>query len=221
MRKPFILVLGSVALLLLLSCSPRDFLTRRLAADLIAGSEAFRVPQQFQLRTGVVSNNDYLSPEYLMLQHRGWISATKVACPHLWPRRLAGNSLSHRQAWTRFKVSSRPAIPRSNPLAFLPQAENWWPSPASPSRATLPTSNLLGDGFPSTRLARRFIMPTSVIGLLQAFAVTTMAGAWCEAILFTVSLSTKRSRTRNLRNRRSLRSNWNERRTLTPSQLGR
>ncbi len=80
MRKPFILVLGSVALLLLLSCSPRDFLTRRLAADLIAGSEAFRVPQQFQLRTGVVSNNDYLSPEYLMLQHRGWISATKVAC---------------------------------------------------------------------------------------------------------------------------------------------
>ena len=81
MRKPFILVLGSVALLLLLSCSPRDFLTRRLAADLIAGSEAFRVPQQFQLRTGVVSNNDYLSPEYLMLQHRGWISATKVACP--------------------------------------------------------------------------------------------------------------------------------------------
>lgn len=80
MRKPFILVLGSVALLLFLSCSPRDFLTRRLAADLIAGSEAFRVPQQFQLRTGVVSNNDYLSPEYLMLQHRGWISATKVAC---------------------------------------------------------------------------------------------------------------------------------------------
>jgi len=82
MRKSFTFaVFGSVALLLLSSCSPRDFLTRRLAADLIADSEPFRSPQQFQLRTGVVSNDDSRSPEYLVLQHRGWISATKAVCP--------------------------------------------------------------------------------------------------------------------------------------------
>jgi hypothetical protein len=63
------------------SCSPRDFLTRRLASDLIAGSNAFRAPQQFQLRTGVLSNDDYLSQEYLALQHHGWLSATKAPCP--------------------------------------------------------------------------------------------------------------------------------------------
>jgi hypothetical protein len=76
-----IFVLISISLLLLCSCSPRDFLTRRLATDLIATSEAFNTPQQFILRTGVVSNKDYLSPEYLVLQRRGWISATSAACP--------------------------------------------------------------------------------------------------------------------------------------------
>jgi hypothetical protein len=67
--------------LLLGSCSPRDFLTRRLAADLIAASDTFRAQQQFELHTGVISNKDYLSPTYLALQHHGWISATSVACP--------------------------------------------------------------------------------------------------------------------------------------------
>jgi hypothetical protein len=62
------------------SCSPRDFLTRRLAADLIADSDAFKAQQQFWLRTGVISNKDYLSPEYLVLQHRGWIAAVTVPC---------------------------------------------------------------------------------------------------------------------------------------------
>jgi hypothetical protein len=79
MRKPYIPCI--VALLLLSSCSPRDFLTRRLAADLIASSETFRAQQQFQLRTGVIANKDYLSPDYLALQHRGWISGTNAACP--------------------------------------------------------------------------------------------------------------------------------------------
>ena len=80
MRK--ILALSScLAFLPLLSCSPRDFLTRRLAFDLIAGSETFRTQQQFQFRTGVISNKDYLSPDYLALQHHGWISATTAACP--------------------------------------------------------------------------------------------------------------------------------------------
>lgn len=81
MRKISILTLAAAALLLLSACSPRDFLTRRLAADLIAASDTFRVPQQLQLRTGVHANDDYLSREYLALQHRGWLSATKVPCP--------------------------------------------------------------------------------------------------------------------------------------------
>jgi hypothetical protein len=67
--------------LLLSSCSPRDFLTRRLAADLIAVSDTFRGQQQFELHTGVISNQDYPSPSYLALQHHGWISATSAACP--------------------------------------------------------------------------------------------------------------------------------------------
>jgi hypothetical protein len=68
-------------LLLLSSCSPRDFLTRRLAADLIATSETFRTQQQFQLRIGIIPSKDYLSPDYLALQHRGWISGTNAPCP--------------------------------------------------------------------------------------------------------------------------------------------
>ena len=71
-----------LALLLpITACSPRDFLSRRLAADLIAGSSSFRTPQQFLLRTGVVSNKNYLSPEYLVLQNRGWLSAATTTCP--------------------------------------------------------------------------------------------------------------------------------------------
>ena len=66
---------------LLSSCSPRDYLTRRLAADLIRGADAFRAHQRFQLRTGVVPNKEYPSPDYLVLQHHGWISASPAACP--------------------------------------------------------------------------------------------------------------------------------------------
>jgi hypothetical protein len=83
MRKPSNLVLCIATLLLLPSCSPRDFLTRRLAADLIATSTTFRTPQQFELSTGVISNENYLSPKYLALQHRGWISAVVARCPAL------------------------------------------------------------------------------------------------------------------------------------------
>lgn len=81
MRKPSILALCSANLLLLASCSPRDYLTRRLASDLIASSNPFRASQQLQVRTGVVSNEDHLSPENLALQHRGWISVTPGRCP--------------------------------------------------------------------------------------------------------------------------------------------
>ncbi len=79
MRKKSIFSLFGA--LLLLSCSPREFLTRRLAADLISGSDPFKTPQQYVLQTGIVSNKDYASPESQTLQHHGWISATTVACP--------------------------------------------------------------------------------------------------------------------------------------------
>jgi hypothetical protein len=71
-----------VALLLCAAaCSPRDFLTRRLAADLIAASETFKSTEQFGLRTGIISNKDYISPEYLVLQRHGWITGAAHACP--------------------------------------------------------------------------------------------------------------------------------------------
>ena len=81
MRKRSISATLLLLALLLSSCSPRDFLTRRLAADLISTSSTFKTPQQFWLQTGIISNKDYLSPEYLVLQRHGWISATAARCP--------------------------------------------------------------------------------------------------------------------------------------------
>jgi hypothetical protein len=84
--QPGLVFIILCATALLASCSPRDFLSRRLAADLIAASETFNAPQLFVLRTGVLPNKDYSSPEYLVLQHQGWITATTVACsPALGP----------------------------------------------------------------------------------------------------------------------------------------
>jgi ketosteroid isomerase-like protein len=62
------------------ACSPRDFLTRRLAADLISSSDAFKAPQTFWLVTGVVSNKDFSSPDAMVLQRRGWILGTEEKC---------------------------------------------------------------------------------------------------------------------------------------------
>lgn len=70
-----------LVLLLLSSCSPRDFLNRRLATDLLLASDAFKTQQRFVLRTGVVPGKDYPSPESLVLQHHGWISSTPTGCP--------------------------------------------------------------------------------------------------------------------------------------------
>jgi hypothetical protein len=65
-----------------IGCSPRDFLTRRLAADLIAASDAFKAPQLFDLRTGIVSNKDFSSPDSMVLQRRGWIIGVEQRkCP--------------------------------------------------------------------------------------------------------------------------------------------
>lgn len=86
MCKHIITIACLLSALMLTSCSPRDVLSRRLAADLIAGSNLFKTSQQFTLHTGVVTNKEYLSPEYLVLQHRGWISAIAAPCtPDLAP----------------------------------------------------------------------------------------------------------------------------------------
>jgi hypothetical protein len=69
-----------VLCLFAVACSTRDFLTRRSAAELITASNVFKSPQQFFLRTGVVSNKDYGSPEYLVLQRHGWITGVTVPC---------------------------------------------------------------------------------------------------------------------------------------------
>lgn len=78
MRTKFILV---PFVLLLTACSPRDFLTRRLAFDLLVAAQDFKTSQPFVLRTGIVGNKDYPSPDYMVLQHHGWIVANSVACP--------------------------------------------------------------------------------------------------------------------------------------------
>ena len=80
MRKLSLALLTSI-LCFTAACSPRDFLTRRLASDLIATSDTFKSTQQFFLRTGGISNKDYLSPEYLVLQRRGWITGASNPCP--------------------------------------------------------------------------------------------------------------------------------------------
>jgi hypothetical protein len=79
-NRPIVVALCLFVGLTLSSCSPRDFLTRRLATDLISASDAFKTPQQFALQTGVVSNKDYVTPEYLVLQQHGWVSASTARC---------------------------------------------------------------------------------------------------------------------------------------------
>ncbi len=80
-RESFKTMLMVGFLFLGLGCSPRDFLTRRLAGDLISQSEAFKLPQTFWLATGLVSNKEFNSPESMVLQRRGWIIGTQQKCP--------------------------------------------------------------------------------------------------------------------------------------------
>ena len=63
------------------ACSPRDFLTRRLAGDLISASDTFKAPQVFWLKTGIVSSKDFNSPDSLVLQRQGWIIGSQQKCP--------------------------------------------------------------------------------------------------------------------------------------------
>ena len=119
MRKKFILsVIGT---LFLSSCSPRDFLTRRLATDLIAASDAFKAPQQFALQTGIVSNKDYVSPEYIVLQQHGWIAANSAKCPAgtpppCWDVLLTPSGVDTIRALV-------PAEEAEKPLFFIPVAK--------------------------------------------------------------------------------------------------
>jgi hypothetical protein len=71
----------AVLFCLIPGCSPRDFLTRRLAADLISASDVFKAPQVFWLSTGIVSNKDFSSPDSTVLQRHGWIIGTEEKCP--------------------------------------------------------------------------------------------------------------------------------------------
>jgi hypothetical protein len=81
MRTRITIAIGVLSCLTL-ACSPRDFLTRRLAADLISSSEVFNVPQVFWLKTGTVSNKEFSSPDSLVLQRRGWIIGIPLkTCP--------------------------------------------------------------------------------------------------------------------------------------------
>lgn len=70
-----------VSTLLLSSCSPRDFLSRRLASDLIATSPEFHKQQSLIVKTGVVANKEYVSPQFVVLQHHGWVTANSAKCP--------------------------------------------------------------------------------------------------------------------------------------------
>ena len=74
-------LLLATLLCLVSACSPRHFLTHRLATDLISASDAFKAPLVFWLKTGVISNKDFISPDSLVLQRRGWIIGTQVRCP--------------------------------------------------------------------------------------------------------------------------------------------
>jgi len=78
--KKHLLAFALAVLALLPACSVRGFLTRRLAAELISSSETFRASQPFWLRTGTTSNEEYTSPEYMVLERRGWITAANVPC---------------------------------------------------------------------------------------------------------------------------------------------
>lgn len=109
-------MLSMTGLMVLSACSPRDFLTRRLATDLIAGSAAFRSPQDFILQTGIVSNKEYPSPEYLVLQRRGWIAANPSACsagispPPCWDLLLTPSGVDTVRALIPAEETTKPAI---------------------------------------------------------------------------------------------------------------
>ncbi len=120
------LIALTILLLTLASCSPRDFLTHRLATDLISASDAFRTPQQFQLQTGIVSNKTYASSEYLILQQRGWISAATARCaPGMEPAPMLGRPTDSRRRRNRSRPRSRRRNRQDAASSFPSPEENW------------------------------------------------------------------------------------------------
>jgi len=115
MRRILIAAL-SIGTILLSSCSPRDFLSRRLAFDLIAGSVPFKTSQAFVLQTGVISNKDYVSPEYLVLERHGWINATNAPCTQgltpspCWDVRLTPSGVETVRSLVSAEESQKPSI---------------------------------------------------------------------------------------------------------------
>ncbi len=113
-KKSILPLIG--ALLFLIACSPRDLLSRRLAADLISASGTFKLQQQYVLQTGVVSNKDYVSPEYLVLQRHGWISAANTACapglapPPCWDILLTPSGVDTVRAIVPAEDASKPSF---------------------------------------------------------------------------------------------------------------
>ena len=109
------------------ACSPRDFLTRRLATDLIAGSETFKTTQLFWLRTGVISNKDYTSPEYLVLRRHGWITGYQRRLhSRPWSPHRAGMSSSRRLASMPCAIGFPPPPPLRSTSACRSRSENCW-----------------------------------------------------------------------------------------------
>ena len=170
---------SALALLFLMAaCSPRDFLTRRLATDLIAGSDAFKATQKFWLRTGTTSNQDYFSPESMVLQQRGWITAAKVACPP---------AIAPRPCWdvalTPLGVGVfRDLIPANaaqSQYFSVPVAHrSWSASPASARTTPWPRSIFCGSGSHSTKWARHSMPAVCSTDQLSRFGVTTTGGEW-------------------------------------------
>jgi len=79
-QRGLLFTIGAIALIVSTACSPRDVLSRRLASDLIPAAPAFQAHQKFTLQTGLIPNKEFISPEYAILQHQGWISASSAPC---------------------------------------------------------------------------------------------------------------------------------------------
>jgi len=110
-----------LAALLLSLLLPPHFLTRRLAADLIAASDTFAAPQQFQLHTGIISNRTIsrrnLSCSSIVAGYRPPKPLVSCSCPaallgyHAHPFRRGYFSKSHRPRRRRETILQHPRRP--------------------------------------------------------------------------------------------------------------
>ena len=106
---------------LLASCSPRDFLTRRLATDLIAASDDSRPRSSSPCRPEPSPTKTTCRPEYLVLQQHGWISATKAPCSPGLAAALLGRSADAIRSGHGPRPGSRQEADKA--LLFIPVAK--------------------------------------------------------------------------------------------------